>query len=199
MRALKDDQIVLSNPPSLMSDYVAELIKRDITRLPFARIFDRNPLLIPTPNSTLMKSGTLWVPQRLANALMRKGLGRGVESCLERVIALPKSATSSAPNRPKAKQHFESMVVQKVFPEPDEILLVDDVVTRGATLLGAANRLAEAFPKARIRAFAAMRTISPPNVFASVRNPVMGTIELAANDDTFRHDRVDSSQSTLNL
>lgn len=89
-----------------------------------------------------------------------------------------------------------SRCVQEVFPEPDEILLVDDVITRGATLLGAANRLAEAYPKAHIRAFAAMRTISPPNVFASTHNPVIGTIELVVND-TFRHDLVDTSQSTL--
>jgi len=196
MRALKDDQVVPSDPPSLMSDYIAELIKRDLTKLPFARIFDKNPLLIPTPNSSLIKTGTIWVPQRLANAMVRKGLGRIVETCLERIIALPKSATSSAANRPKAKQHSESMSVQKVFPEPDEILLVDDVITRGATLLGAANRLAEAYPKAHIRAFAAMRTISPPNVFASTYNPVIGTIELVVND-TFRHDLVDTSQSTL--
>lgn len=196
MRALKDDQVVPTDPPSLMSDYVAGLIKQDIDKLPFARIFEKSPIMVPIPNSSLMRSGTLWVPQRLANALKKKDLGKSVETCIERAIALPKSATSSAPNRPKAAQHFESMLVQKIFPEPEEILLVDDVVTRGATLLGAANRLAEAFPKAHIRAFAAMRTVSLPNVFTSTLDPVMGTIELAAND-TFRHDRVDNSQSTL--
>ena len=36
MRALKDDQVVPSDPPMLMSDYVADLIKRDIDKLPFA-------------------------------------------------------------------------------------------------------------------------------------------------------------------
>jgi phosphoribosylpyrophosphate synthetase len=49
------------------------------------------------------------------------------------------------------------MQVQKVLSEPSNILLVDDIITRGATLLGAASRLAEAFPKAEIRAFAVMR------------------------------------------
>jgi len=31
------------------------------------------------------------------------------------------------------------MEVQKVLPEPDEVLLIDDIVTRGATVLGAVN------------------------------------------------------------
>ncbi|MDA4132801.1 MAG: phosphoribosyltransferase, partial [Thaumarchaeota archaeon] len=57
-----------------------------------------------------------------------------------------------------------------------ELLLVDDIVTRGATLLGAANRLAEAFPDARIRGFAAMRTVSNPSDFVDAYQPCTGTI-----------------------
>ena len=49
--------------------------------------------------------------------------------------------------RPTAEQHYESISVQGILSEPEEILLVDDVVTRGVTLLGCANRLADAFPK----------------------------------------------------
>lgn len=52
------------------------------------------------------------------------------------------------------------MKVKKTLFEPDEILLVDDVVTRGATLLGAANKLVDAYPNARISTFAAIRTIN---------------------------------------
>lgn len=47
MRALKDDQIVPTDPPSLMSDYIAELIKRDLAKLPFARIFEKKPSADP--------------------------------------------------------------------------------------------------------------------------------------------------------
>jgi hypothetical protein len=41
---------------------------------------------------------------------------------------------------------------------PEEIVLVDDLVTKGATIAGAAARLMEAYPGVSIRAFAISRT-----------------------------------------
>ena len=184
MNALKDDEYV-SSPPILMSDFVGAAIKANITHLPFAHLFQTNPILVPVPRSSLTRPGTLWVPQRLAKALVRRGLGKGVEECVKRVTPVRKSATSLAANRPKADEHYDSMAVQKVFPEPQEILLVDDIITRGATVMGAANKLAEAFPAAHIRVFAAMRTISPPDIFTDTMAPCIGTIELKGID-TFR-------------
>ncbi|HJW18946.1 MAG TPA: hypothetical protein VJ571_00110 [Candidatus Nitrosotalea sp.] len=168
-----------------MSDYIADRIKNNIKKIPFAEYFKTNPVLVPTPNSSLNRLGTLWVPQRIATALVRKGLGSKVVECLSRVTPLPKSATSLAANRPKAFEHYDSMKVKKILHEPDEILLIDDVVTRGSTLLGAANKLADAFPHAHIRAFAAMRTISSQSDFTKINDPCTGTITLV-NDDTFR-------------
>jgi orotate phosphoribosyltransferase len=89
-----------------------------------------------------MKAGTLWVPQRIANTMVQNGFGKAVVECLERIHRLPKSATSKASDRPKAIDHYNSFGIQKILSEePKEILLVDDVITRGATMLGAANRL----------------------------------------------------------
>jgi predicted amidophosphoribosyltransferase len=184
MKALKDDEVI-PEVSMLMSDYVAELIKNNLQNMPFSSLFETNPTLIPTPKSSLMKRDTLWVPQRLASALVKRGLGRGVEECLVRVRAVRRSATSQPADRPKAFEHYDSMEVQKVFPEPTEMLMIDDIVTRGATLLGGANRLAEAFPNARIRVFAAMRTISPPDPFKSITDPCTGNIELRGID-TYR-------------
>jgi hypothetical protein len=42
---------------------------------------------------------------------------------------------------------------------PDGVMLIDDVVTKGRTLLAAAARVHSAFPQARIRAFAVLRTM----------------------------------------
>ena len=69
--------------------------------------------------------------------------------------------------------------------EPREILLVDDIITRGATMLGAANKLRNTFPLARIRGFAAMRTISPPDIFNQAYDPCLGVITFNGQD-TFR-------------
>lgn len=68
---------------------------------------------------------------------------------------------------------------------PQEILLVDDIVTRGTTMLGAASRLRDVFPGVHIRAFAAMRTITPPATFNAIYDPCKGEITLNGQD-TFR-------------
>jgi hypoxanthine phosphoribosyltransferase len=101
------------------------------------------------------------------------------------VKPLRKAATSLARDRPTALQHYESLEVKKMLSDPSEILLIDDIVTRGATLLGAANSLKKAFPRAHINAFAAMRSISPPDIFREVYDPCKGIISLDGRS-TFR-------------
>jgi len=183
MKSLKNDEFV-SNPPILMSDFISRLFKKSI-KLPFVYFFKNNPILIPIPRSSLMRPGTLWVPQRLANALIQKGFGRDVVECLKRVKPLPKAATSLAQDRPKASQHYDSIEIQRILSQPEEILLIDDIITRGATTIGIANKLANYYPKTRIRVFAAMRTISPPFVFKAIYDPCIGTITINGNE-TFR-------------
>jgi predicted amidophosphoribosyltransferase len=186
MKSLKQDEYI-SSPPILMSDFISKIVKEDVTTLPFAHFFQNNPVLVPIPRSSLTYSQSLWVPQRLANALVKQAFGKEVVECLERIIPLPKAATSLAENRPKAAQHYESLEVKEILSEPPkEILLVDDIVTRGATILGATNKLIDVFPKARIRAFAAMRTISPPDVFQNIYDPCVGTIKIIDNNNTVR-------------
>jgi predicted amidophosphoribosyltransferase len=136
-----------------------------------------------------MKPDSLWVPDRIASALVEKGLGGEVVRCLVRETAVPKSAWSDASERPTPSRHFETIAVQGRIadPPPEKFVLIDDLVTRGATSLGAANRLLEVFPKAQVRAFAAMRTISVPSEFTNMYDPQVGTIEYRAwIDDTLR-------------
>jgi len=185
MIAIKKDGFV-EDPPLLMSQWVAQTIQRNRTSLPFASFFQPNTILVPTPKSSLMQPDTLWAPERIATALVRTGLGKEVVPCLVRVKPVPKAALSVPTERPTAAEHYESMGVQRRLSKPDEIVLVDDIVTRGATLLGAANRLADVFPQTRIRAFAAMRTISNPDEFDRLYVPCVGTIELRASGDALR-------------
>jgi len=101
---------------------------------------------------------------------------------LSRSTALPRSSTSLASDRPKAKQHYDSMTVKELLDSPTEIILVDDIITRGATALGAVNKLADSFPDARIRVFAVMRTMSNPLEFSEIIQPCVGTITLSGGD-----------------
>jgi len=74
------------------------------------------------------------------------------------------------------------MSVRRLLFEPEEVILVDDVVTRGATIIGGVNRLKEAFPSAEIRAFAMMRLMSSFGDFVGVKDPCVATITMYGND-----------------
>ncbi|MCX6648859.1 MAG: phosphoribosyltransferase [Candidatus Bathyarchaeota archaeon] len=117
---------------------------------------------------------------------MGQGLGSEVAPCLVRSRPVIKSATSHPSLRPTPEAHYESLAVQRRLSEPRNILLIDDIITRGSTLMGSANRLADAYPQANIRAFAAMRTISSPADFKNFYDPCIGTIELRQSGDTLR-------------
>jgi len=60
----------------------------------------------------------------------------------------------------------------------DEIVLIDDVVTTGSTLLGCANKLLESYPSSLIRGFAVMRAVSNPVDFKQTLDPIVGAITL---------------------
>lgn len=189
MIALKNERFVedLRNGKLiLMSDWIAKTIQRNITTLPFAPFFRPNTILVPAPKSSLMRPDTLWIPERIASALTKIGFGNKVISCLTRNKSVPKAASSLAKDRPKAIDHYKTMRVTGILSKPEEIVIIDDIVTRGATLLGAANLLADAFPETPIRAFAAMRTISNPNEFNGLYDPCIGTIVLQKNGETLR-------------
>lgn len=186
MSAIKNDQYVQVDRKRMqMSEYVAKLVGQERRNLPFSHIFDGNPILVPTPSSSLKKPDSLWPASRIAVSLSKE-LGNEVARCLVRIKPLPKSATSAAADRSTAAQHFESLEVQKVLNHPKSILLVDDVVTRGATLLGAANRLVQGYPEAHFAAFTALRTVSNPSDFNSWKDPVREVITLQPNGGTLR-------------
>jgi len=189
MLALKQEGFVgdpATGKTELMSKWVAKKMRQKIQELPFGHFFQNNTVLVPIPKSSLMQKGSLWVPERIASALSEVGLGERVQKLITRFRPVPKAATSLPENRPWPRDHYNSLRVVETLKEPDEILLVDDVVTRGATLIGAANRLIEAFPETTIRAFAVMRTISNSTQFEQLNDPCIGNITLRSFGDTIR-------------
>ena len=182
---LKRDQFV-GKPPILMSEFIAKNVKQELANLPFNHFFSPNTILVPAPKSSLMQPDTLWVPERIAKALVAEGIGRQVVPCLTRSKHVTKAASCRSSGRPTAEQHYDSLIVQGALSKPEEIVIIDDIVTRGATLLGCANRLADAFPECKIKAFVAMRTISNSGEFQSVYLPCIGNITLSTSGQTFR-------------
>jgi len=177
MRNLKNDNVLRSGIS--ISEYVAQALKKEIKEYPFADFFNSNAILVPIPRSSLPIPGMLWVPERITTALINNGLGRSSEPCLERVSAVARSSGQRiGSRRASPSEHYESMRVRELLFEPKEIIAVDDVVTRGSTFLGGVNRLVEAFPNAKIRAFAVMRSISDPDDFSDIVDPRIGKITM---------------------
>lgn len=181
---MKDSR--LQGESILMSDWIGKYIQKNNNELPFT-FFESDTVLVPAPRSSLMKQDSLWVPERIAKALVSNGFGSQVVSCLRRITAVRKAATSTAQDRPRYTEHFDSMGVEGNFSMTENIVIVDDIVTRGATLLASANRLLDAFPSSRISGFAAMRTVTNETEFVNVIDPRIGTIKYRqVTDDTIR-------------
>lgn len=178
---LKQDRMVRvqgTNDDIPMTRYVAEVISRKFAEIPFSDFFDENTALVPVPSSSQIPKGGLWVPERLAIEMVRKSIGNSVVPCLSRAKSIPKSSLSAPGNRPTPEDHYSSLSVSDTINDFDKAVLIDDVVTRGSTLIGSANKLHDLFPHIEIKGFAAVRTISDPSSFVKWLEPVKGKITL---------------------
>ncbi|MFV8754776.1 hypothetical protein ACNOYE_29875 [Nannocystaceae bacterium ST9] len=182
MRAVKGNRIIRAvgeSAAAFVSRRIRELEPKELVPEFLAKGLGA---LVPIPRSGLQKPGALWPGLEIATALQHEGLGR-VATCLLRRSAVSKAATSPG-NRPKAKDHFDSLDLDRI-ELPSRITLVDDIVTRGAQMFGAAWRIWAERPDVEILGFAVIRTISTPERFESVLAPCVGRIEWR-NDECFR-------------
>jgi hypothetical protein len=140
-------------------------------------------VLVPVPRSSpLRDTDALWPAERICRSLEASGAGGQIMRCLERTEAVPKSAFAAPRERPSAERHFRTLAVHARLPSPERITVVDDVVTKGATLLAAASRLAEAFPDAEVRAFALLRTMGLVEDVERILDPCTGILAWNGED-----------------
>lgn len=184
--SLKSGRAIGDPPLTVAARVVAHLKSIRGPPHPLAGFFSPSATLVPVPKSTLLTKGALWVPDQLSHELVRGGLGKVVAPLLERTEPIPKAATSVSTERPTAQRNYETLRVRKSLESASELILVDDVVTAGATLLGSASRLASEFPDIPIKGFAAARTISVVVRFRTTVEPVVGMIVLRPDGRTQR-------------
>jgi predicted amidophosphoribosyltransferase len=147
-----------------------------------AGFFCSTDILVPVPRSVPRCHGGTWVAADLSHALVQEGLGAMTWPGLRRISAVRKSATAAPGARPSVAVHYASFSIDRPPVIPTSVVLIDDIVTRGRTLLAAASRVREAFPDAKIRAFALLRTMGQIPGVQSLLDPCTGEIRWRAGD-----------------
>ncbi|NOZ82729.1 MAG: phosphoribosyltransferase [Euryarchaeota archaeon] len=176
MKAVKNDlPVSISGLGELLaSEMIAMFLKK--YRI-FLDLFGENCILVPVPRSSPIRKGALWPSFRIARAMEKHGLGK-VRVLIDRIIPVPKSSLSPPSQRPTPTNHYRSMSFTSKLdiPSKTKIILIDDIITRGHTFMGAMWHIKTALPEAEISAFAAMRTISNEIEFKGLIDPVGGEI-----------------------
>jgi hypothetical protein len=180
---------VLVQPPARIIEYAVSRLRETIGG-ELADFLASDVTLVPCPRSAPFPPGqrpALWVPMRICEALRAAGFGERILPCLERVEAVEKSAFAGPGERPSVQRHVATMRMAATLERPQRITLVDDVVTKGATLLAAASLVAEAFPEADVRAFALVRTMGLVPDVERVVEPTVGRIGMLQVGGIERH------------
>ena len=144
-------------------------------------MFGADVTFVPIPSSN-PSATRVWAAERLALALLGVRLGGSVWPGLQRRFPVRKSATALNADRPTFQQHCDSFSVPDLADAPRRIVLVDDVITKGRTLLAAAAKLQEALPHTDIRAFALVRTMGFLTDVTRFLEPCQGVVRWAGGD-----------------
>jgi predicted amidophosphoribosyltransferase len=168
--------------PRFMDRY-AERVRRELADARhFDAWFDSETILVPVPGSAPQAPGTASTAAVLASAMLALGLGGSLWQGLRRNVAVRKSATATGGRRPTVHSHYESFAVERCSDPRPKLLLVDDVVTKGRTLMAAASRLQDAYPRAQIAAFALLRTMGLVPEVTRLIDPCIGEIRWRRGD-----------------
>ncbi len=173
----KDNRVVDAGSRGWLpvASYFAIRLAEVLSTSPFPRWFE-GACLVPMPRSAPLKSGALWPAAALAEAMLASGLGVAVCPVLERAVAVRKSAYCLPGERPAPGEHTASLRVVAALPMGvKRAVIIDDIVTRGASLLGAARRLRASVDAAEILGFAAVRRVDDAE-FVAMMAPCTGLI-----------------------
>ncbi len=191
---------------SIQSRKVRDAIKHDIPgkidaiverlsqqHINFPGWFGRDLTVIPIPNSSPFPHGpfispenTLWVSKQICLALVKHGLAAAMVPCLKRIHSVKKSAYSSPGDRPSVVAHYESIECNPALISTPRALVVDDVITKGRTMLASASRIAEVFPNLKIQGFAILRTMGLVADIERIIDCCTGTLEFS-NWEVYRN------------
>ena len=164
-----------------MTKYAVRVRQQSEPSALLAGFFLSDDVLVPVPRSS-PKAGGTWAAAELAHALVRQGVGSAAWPGLRRICAVRKSATAAKGRRPTVARHYASFRLEPSSLRLQNVVLIDDVITKGRTLLAAAARVREANPDVQIRAFALLRTMGFAAGVESLLAPCRGEITWTGGD-----------------
>lgn len=176
--------IKFDRPPGISKAVGA--LRQAFDRTPLTEVLGPGVTLVPVPKSAPLVEGALWPAQRICLELIRQGLGKEILPCVRWVTAVPKSAFAAPGQRPTPQQHLDSMAADPALSRPSRVTVVDDIVTKGATLLAVASHVQRLFPEADVRAFALVRTMGLVPEVERIVDPCVGMISLSPWGDADR-------------
>lgn len=137
--------------------------------------------LVPVPRSSLMLEGAVYPARIIAETFCKNGIGNSVADCLRRTVAIPKSSGQfNAETRNSVDTHLNSLEVRPLLISEPTIIIIDDILTLGRTLLASAIKLNEIYPEKEIKIFCPIRTRSFQKV-TKIIDVSTGFMERAAN------------------
>ncbi len=174
-RKLVDD-LKKSNPERIKR--IASWLASDRGRELFRDWFGPRVGLVPAPGHAplVRRHDTRSATFDLVRSMEEHGLGIRKE-WLRRTRKVQKSAWAPPGSRPTEELHRKTIEVP-ALPDLglarrlDRILVIDDVITTGATLHACVCRLSEAFPSTSVAVFAVVRTMTGAAQVARCFDPV---------------------------
>lgn len=138
--------------------------------------FTSDVTFVPVPRSAPIQADSLWPSRRICEDLIAAGLGGHICPGLVRVRAIQKSAFAGAGERPDPSGHFSTIAWPSEYLPTQNVVLVDDFVTKGSSIAGCYGVVKEAFPDANVRAFALIRTMGLIPDVDKIVDPCAGVI-----------------------
>ena len=130
-------------PPRNAIAYTIDRLRTEPTAAALRAMLSPNVVLVPCPGSNplppaqIARGPALWTPRQICRALVVAGMGSSTLECLRRVTPVQKSAFAAPGGRPSPQEHYDSIASAELpLASSRHIVLVDDFVTKGATLLG---------------------------------------------------------------
>jgi hypothetical protein len=120
--------------------------------------FEGEITLVPIPSSSLIKEGTLRPPLEICNLLYKVRPNLEIIDCLKREKAIRKSSLGfKKRDRASVQEHLNSISLSDIFITTNKILLVDDVLTTGTTVISCAKIIKDRYPDSEIAIFSFLR------------------------------------------